>query len=143
MNGSDANDEDVTPISLAEMFERLCPDYIAMGMTYNQFWHCNTKVHRDYRLAWIKRKQYRNWEMWWQGGYIYDALLKVAPVMRAAFGKGKVEPGKYMEEPLPLTKKEADDRQEARRRQKIEQMLARFERESNENKARKEEAKED
>lgn len=126
------------------MFVQICPAYMAMGMTYDDFWHRNTKVHRAYRLAWEQKKAYRNWEMWWQGGYIYEALLKVAPVMRAAFGKGRVEPGKYSEEPYPLTKKEAEAAQEAKRRQRMEQMLAMFRREGEENaRRRKEEAKED
>lgn len=106
---------------------------MAMGMSYSEFWHCNTKVHKAYRLAWKQNREYRNWEMWWQGGYIYEALLKVAPVMRAAFGKGKVEPGKYSEEPYPLSSREAEERQEAQRRQKMERMLEVFKRESAEN----------
>ena len=110
-----------------------------MGMSYNEFWHCNTKVHKAYRLAWEQRKAYRNWEMWWQGGYIYEALLNVAPVMRAAFGNGKVEAGKYAEEPYPLTNREAEERREAQRRQKMERMLEVFKRESAENIRKREE----
>ena len=123
----------VNPISFAEIFMQICPAYIAMGMTWDQFWYSNTKVHRAYRLAWKQKKQYRNWEMWWQGYYFYEALVKVAPVMRAAFGKGKVEAGKYSEEPYPLTEKEAEERKEAQRRQKMERMLEVFKRESADN----------
>lgn len=137
-DGSDDGSAKVTPLSLAEMFMDLCPSYIAMGMTWDEFWHCNTKVHQAYRRAYEQRRAYRNWEMWWQGGYIYEALLKVAPVMRAALGKGTVEPGKYAEEPYPLTRKEADELQERKRRQNIKKMIAIFERESAENKRRNE-----
>ena len=111
---------------------------MAMGMSYHDFWHMNTKVHKAYRLAWEEKKRYRNWEMWWQGNYIYEALLRVAPVMRAAFGKGKVEPGKYSEEPYPLTKKEAEEMQERKRVQNMKRMLAVFERESSENEKNRE-----
>lgn len=132
-DGSDEGEIPVTPISLAEMFTQICPAYMAMGMSYDEFWHCNTKVHRAYRLAWEQKKAYRNWEMWWQGGYIYEALLKVAPVMRAAFGKGKVEPGKYSEEPYPLTQRESDAMQERKHQESMKRMLAMFEMESAEN----------
>ena len=132
-DGSDDGNADVAPIRLAEIFEKLCPAYMAMGMTWNQFWNCNTKVHRDYRLAWEQKKRYRNWEMWWQGAYIYEALLKVAPVMRAAFGKGKVEAGKYAEEPHPLTQKEAEEMRERKRVESMKRMLAMLELESAEN----------
>jgi hypothetical protein len=121
------------------MFTQICPAYIAMGMSYDEFWHCNTKVHKAYRLAWEQKKAYRNWEMWWQGGYIYEALIKVAPVMRAAFGKGKVEAGKYSEEPYPLTNREAEERKAAQQRQKMERMLEVFKRESAENIRKREE----
>ena len=132
-DGSDGGETSVAPISLAEMFTQICPAYMAMGMSYSEFWHSNTKVHKAYRLAWKQKREYRNWEMWWQGGYIYEALLRVAPVMRAAFGKGRVEPGKYSEEPYPLSSREAEERQEAQRRQKMERMLEVFKRESAEN----------
>ena len=143
VDGSDDGDTAVTPISLAEMFTELCPTYMAMGMTYEEFWHCNTKVHKAYRQAWEQKKAYRNWEMWWQGGYIYEALLRVAPVLKP-FVKGKVEPGKYSEAPYPLTQKEAEAMQEAKRVESLKRMLAVLERESAENKrAMTKEAKED
>ena len=143
-DGSDDGSAHVTPISLAEMFTQLCPSYMAMGMSYDDFWNRNTKVHKAYREAFEQKKAYRNWEMWWQGSYIYEALLKVAPVMRAAFGKGTVEPGKYSDEPYPMSKKEADAQQERRRQEAMKRMLAVFERESAENvRATTKEAKED
>ena len=133
LDGSDDGGAHVTPISLAETFTRLCPSYMAMGMSYDEFWNRNTKVHKAYREAYEQRKAYRNWEMWWQGAYIYEALLKVAPVMRAAFGKGKVEPGQYSDEPYPLTKAQAEAQQERRHQEAMKKMLAMFERESAEN----------
>lgn len=139
MDGSDGGNA-VTPISLAEMFTELCPAYMAMGMSYDEFWHRNTKAHKAYRDAWERRRQYRNWEMWWQGGYIYEALLKVAPVMRAAFGKGKVEAEKYSEEPYPMSRKEAEEREERRRQEALKRMLEVFKREGAENARKREEA---
>lgn len=129
-DGSDGHTDDVAPKSLAEIFTELCPKYMAMGMSYREFWHCNTKVHRDYRKAWEERKRYRNWEMWMQGAYIYDALLKIAPFMRAAMSKAVIEPKKYVEAPYPLTKKEAKALEERRRIQNMKRMIAMLERES-------------
>lgn len=133
VDGSDDGSAHVTPISLAEMFMKLCPAYMAMGMTWDEFWHRNTKVHWAYRKAWEQKKAYRNWEMWWQGSYIYEALLKVAPVMRAAFGKGTVEPGKYSDEPYPMSKKEAEERAEAKRVQSLKRLFETLNRESSKN----------
>ena len=111
-----------------------------MGMTWDEFWHCNTKVHKAVREAWEIKKQYQNWEMWMQGAYFYDALLRVAPVMRAAFGKGKVEPGEYPKEPYPLSLKEAEERKAAREKARFEKMLAVMNHEAAEN-AKKMQAK--
>ena len=137
-NGSDGGATVATPKSLGEIFTELCPQYMAMGMSYREFWHSNTKAHRAYRLAWEQRKRYRNWEMWMQGYYAYDALLRVAPVMRAAFGKGRVEPGKYPDMPYPLTEKEAAEREERRRRANFERMLAQMNTEAQTNRKQKE-----
>ena len=109
---------------------QLCPDYMAMGMSYREFWHSNTKVHWACRKAWEQRKAYRNWEMWWQCGYIYETLLRVAPVIRTTFGGGRAEAGKYPDEPYPLTAKEAEARKEQKRREKLRRMIAVFEKES-------------
>lgn len=127
-------------MSLAETFTSLCPVYMAMGMTYDEFWNCNTKVHKAYRDAWKQKKQYRNWELWMQGAYIYDALLKVAPVMRAALSKTRVDPGKYLEEPYPLTEKEANDREEAKRQARLSRLLAVLDKESEDAKQHQKEA---
>lgn len=126
-------------MTLADMFTGLCPYYIAMGMTYDEFWNCNTKVHKAYRDAWEQKKQFGNWERWMQGAYIYDALLRVAPVMRAAFSKTRVEPGKYPEEPYPLSQKEATNREEAKRQARLFRLLAVLNKES-ENAKQQEEA---
>ena len=129
----------VTPISLAEMFTELCPAYMAMGMSYDEFWNRNTKVHRAYRDAWVRKTAYRNWEMWWQGGYIYEALLKVAPVMRAALSKSRVEPGKYSDEPYPMSRKEAEEREARKRQESLKRMFEVFRREGAENARKREE----
>ena len=124
----------------AEIFYSLCPQYMAMGMTYDEFWHRPTTCHKAYREAFEQRQRQAEWARWRQGAYVYDALLRVAPVMRAAFGKGHVEPGKYPEEPWPLTEKEAKTREEAKRRERYERFLKQMNAESE--RTAKEKAKE-
>lgn len=126
------------PTTLTELFYKLCPSYMAMGMTWEEYWNQNTKVHKAVREAWEQQKQYDNWKMWMQGAYIYEALLKVSPVMRASFGKGKVEAGKYSTEPYPLTEKEAKEREEARRESRIKRLFELLSAESSETLKQKE-----
>ena len=107
-----------------ELFMRVFPDYLAMGMTYEQFWFGKPYLARDYRKAYESRRRLDEWGRWRMGAYIYNALLCVAPVMRAAFSKDKVEPGKYPDEPWPLTEKEARAKEEAREKENYERYIA-------------------
>lgn len=106
------SDEPQEPFSFTRVFDEVFPHYLAIGMSAREFWDGKPSLARAYRRAFELRRRQRNWEMWMQGAYIYDAMLRVAPVMRAALSKTKAEPGKYPEEPWPLTEKEAEERKE-------------------------------
>ena len=131
--------------TFTEIFREAFPQYLSMGMSYDEFWNREPWLVKAYRKAWEMKVSQRNWEMWMQGGYIYDALLKVAPVMSGGgMGhKGKVEPGKYPDRPYPLTEKEVRKQEEARRRAALQKMLAVFTAESEQNKAKQEQEKQD
>ena len=49
--------------------------------------------------------------MWIQGAYIYKVLEAFAPIL-PAFPKKNAKAGDYLSEPLPLTDKEAKQREE-------------------------------
>lgn len=106
------------------MFTRLCPAYMVMGMTYDEFWHCNTRVHKAYREAYDIRRHSEEWARHRLGAYFFNALMCAAPVMRASFGNGRVEPGKYPDQPWPLTMKEAREQEAERERIGYEKALA-------------------
>lgn len=116
------SDDPPVSITLTEMFTDLCPYYISMGMTYEQYWNSNTKVHKAYRKAWEQTKRYRNWEFWMQARYFYDVMLRVAPIIRTTFGKGTVKAGEYLEEPYALTMKDLREREERDRIEKYRRM---------------------
>ena len=133
MDGDPVTGEPSEPteqITFAEMLTRLCPHYMAMGMTYDQFWNTNTRAHKAYRDAYELRQKNDEWDRWRRGAYVYDAILRLSPVLRASFGKGKVEPIKYPDEPWPLTQKEADEREEAERASRFKNFMATLEKES-------------
>lgn len=102
-------------------------------MSAKQFWRGDPSLTRAYRKAYDLKRRERNWEMWMQGAYFYDALAKIAPYMRAALSSTRVEPGKYVEKPFPLTEKEAREREEEARRQQFERMIQMLDKESAEN----------
>lgn len=119
--------QDQIPTTMTEVFLRVFPQYLAMGMSYDEFWRGPAQLAKAYREAQEMRRKEEEWARWRQGAYIYDALLRVAPVMRASFGGGKVEPGRYPEEPWPLTEREARERAEAREKENYERYIAQME----------------
>lgn len=125
------------PRTLTEVFYQVFPEYLAMGMSRKEFWEGPAWLARAYREAHEKRMRREEWARHRQGAYIFNALLCAAPVMRP-FGKGKVEPGKYPEEPWPLTEKDAKALEERMRRQRFERMLAAFKKEGEENRRKRE-----
>lgn len=107
-----------------------------MGMSYDEFWDSNTSVHRTYREVYELRRKQEEWARWRQGAYFFAALICAAPVLNA-FSKNH-EPGKYPQEPLPLTEKESREREERDRRINFQNMIERLSKESdNELKLRK------
>lgn len=113
------------PVTLADIFSAVFPQYLAMGMTYDEFWYGCPSLVRDYRKAYEIKRHNEEWARWRSGAYFFCALLKAAPVLRA-FGKGDVKPGEYPAEPWPLTEKEAREREEAREKEKYERYLAKM-----------------
>ena len=117
---------EANPQTLTELFNDVFPEYLAMGMSYDLFWHGPPALARSYRKAWRRMRENRNSEMWLMGMYVYDALLCAAPVMRATMSKEPPKPGEYPKEPYPLTEKEAKRREEAERRRMYQESLARM-----------------
>lgn len=139
VNGEPSEEADI-PKTYTEVFMRYCPQYLAMGMTWDEYWHNNTKVHKAYREAFEIRRRDRNNDMYMMGGYIFETMVRVSPLFRS-MGGGNANVS-YMEEPYPLTKKEARERQEARDRENYRQYIAkRREASERELKRRKEAAK--
>ena len=79
------------PLSLMTVFEDACPNYLAMGMTYEQYWDGDVSAHKAYRRAKKLRTIEINANAWLQGMYIYEALLDVGQYTKA-FSKAKPKP---------------------------------------------------
>ena len=99
-------------------------------MSYEQYWDGDVQIAKYYRRAYEQKRERINEQLWLQGLYIYDALLRVAPAFHPM---SKAEPEKYMHEPLPITEtalkqrkvKEAKAKQESIR-EKAEAFASNF-----------------
>lgn len=94
-------------------------------MTYDQYWHGDCDLVRDYRQAEEIRNRRFNSEAWLQGMYFYGALCSVAPALHAFSSDPKPLP--YAEKPYPSTKEEVEELKEERRKQKLRGYKAQFE----------------
>lgn len=83
------------------MFQRDCPYYISIGMTWEQYWYGDPWMARDYRKAEELRQQRANTDAWLQGAYVYDALARISPILHP-FAKKGVKPLPYLDKPYPL-----------------------------------------
>lgn len=93
--GSSSNEKLLT---FAEMADELCPQYMAMGIPYHEYWYGDYTQLEHYRRTHELRAERANYEAWLQGAYIYDALCAVSPVLNA-FAKKGTKPAPYLQEP--------------------------------------------
>ena len=119
-------DQGLTFQSYTEIFTQLCPHYMSIGMTYDEFWNQDVRLVEIYRRAAELRDKRRNQELWLQGMYIYEALCDASPLFRFSMKKGTVKPEPYVKEPYPITAAEAREREEREARLKEERLKAEF-----------------
>lgn len=127
----ESGDASPLPQSYTERFEEICPSYMAIGMTYEQFWDGDSTMVIAYRKADRLKADIVNRNAWLQGMYVYEALCDVAPIVRA-FSKAK-SPTKYRSEPFelrePEIKKEVEtkeDKSDKRAKTVMEIFMASF-----------------
>lgn len=92
--------EKSAPLSDSELLQRLCPDYLAMGMSLDEYWNGDAELPRYYREAHRLKRQQANTDAWLHGFYVYQALERVSPLFRDWVKDH--HPEKYMLEPLDL-----------------------------------------
>ena len=107
--------------SFTEFFELACPVYMAMGMTYEQFWDGDVWLAKAYRQADAIRRRRKNEELWLEGVYMAEALSATVGNM---FSKGNKH--QYPSEPIPITVEEQEARREREEKAKMERMKAAF-----------------
>ena len=96
------------PISYTDSFYEQFPYYLSIGMTAKQYWEDDCTLVKYYRKADEYRMERINQQAWLQGMYIYDALSRLSPILKAFPKKGtKAEP--YPEEPYALNQEKEEE----------------------------------
>lgn len=99
---------------------------MSIGMSYDEFWNQDVKLVSVYRKAMELRDSRRNYELWMQGLYFYEALCDASPLFRFTMKKGSIKPEPYLKEPYPITTLEARAREEREAKVKEERLKAEF-----------------
>ena len=107
--------------TFTEFFEELFPIYLAMGMTWTQFWLDAPELVIAYRKAEAIKKRRKNEELWLEGVYMAEALRATVGNM---FSKGQKH--LYPAEPFPITAAEQQERREREEKARMERMKAAF-----------------
>lgn len=66
-------------------------------MTYDEYWHKDPWLAKDYREAWKLKQEVTNHDAWLSGLYIYQAL---STALYNAFREKGAKIEKYLERPL-------------------------------------------
>ena len=99
--GSDSVKE-TAPLSYTEVFGEVFPAYLAIGMTYEQFWEKDPELAVFYRKAHDIKKDMTNQWLWLMGEYVNVAF---STSLANAFRKEGSRPIEYLKEPLPIREK--------------------------------------
>jgi len=91
-----------TPDTCRSIFDKAFPTYLAMGMTYDEFYNKDHTLAIAYRKAFDMKRDQANSDMWLQGVYVYEAIARVAPLLVPFAKHPKAEP--YLEKPFPIRK---------------------------------------
>lgn len=119
-------DEGLTSQTYSETFKQLCPYYMSIGMSYDDFWNGDVSMVEVYRKADELRLKQRNYELWLQGMYVYEALCDASPLFRFSLKGGTIKPEHYVKEPYPITPLEAQEREEREAKAREERLKAEF-----------------
>ena len=108
-NGTPTNAKTYT-----EIFEENFPQYLAIGMSYAEYWTGDPKLAQYYRKAYRIKQEEINNTAWLQGVYIYDAVSTALHNALRGFGKQKLPAKDYAKQPYDFNHKVKTEAEKAR-----------------------------
>lgn len=93
--------------SYSDIFDENFPYYLAMGMSYAEYWNMDCLLVKAYRKKAQIELEMKNQQAWLQGMYIYEAMMDVAPFVK--FSTKPVKPTPYRTEPYDLSGKNKEE----------------------------------
>ena len=97
-----------------EIFEECFPFYLAIGMSYAEYWEGDPKLTQYYRKAYQIKQEEINNNAWLQGMYIYDAVSTALHNALRGFGKNKPPVKDYAKQPYEMKNKVKTEAEKAK-----------------------------
>jgi hypothetical protein len=97
-----------------EIFEECFPFYLAIGMSYAEYWEGDSKLAQYYRKAYRIKQDEINNNAWLQGMYIYDAVSTALHNALRGFGKSKPPAKDYAKQPYEFKNKVKSEQEKAK-----------------------------
>ena len=97
-----------------QIFEECFPFYLAIGMSYAEYWDGDPILAQYYRKAYRIKQDEINNNAWLQGMYIYDAVSTALYNALRGFGKNKPPAKDYAKQPYELKNKVKTEEEKAR-----------------------------
>ena len=108
---------------IVQIFDTYFPLYLSYGMSGSEYWDGEPKLAIAYKKAHEINLKRKNEELWLQNAYTRLALLSTVGNMF----KGKNQPDfKYPDEPLPITQRDIQLRDEREAKEKFDKMKAKM-----------------
>jgi hypothetical protein len=103
--------------------------YIAIGMTYEQFWEKESWLVKSYREAQKIKNKESNYFAWLNGVYVLQALQSGVPVMLTGIVKEKIKLPEFPKTPIDFdasSKEEQEKKQMELQKARMKEMAERF-----------------
>ena len=110
--------------TITEILEENFPFYLAIGMSYAEYWEGDPKLTQYYRRAYRIKQEQENNNAWLQGMYVYDAVSTALHNALRGMGKNKPPAKDYAKQPYEIFKKEKTPQEAALEVQKEQEKAA-------------------
>lgn len=111
MGGELLNDHPTQPKSNIEILDESFPFYLAIGMSFAEYWEGDPSLTRYYRKAYQIKQEEINNKAWLQGLYIYDA---VSTALHNALRGKNTRPREYAKQPYDFKNREKTEAEKAK-----------------------------
>lgn len=99
-------------MSFTEYFEKVCPSFMSIGVSYEDFWNGEFEVTKFALEADKITRKRKNSEAWLNSIYFFRALLDASPAFHEFPGGGERKISYSVKEPFPIGTKEIEKRYE-------------------------------